>query len=117
MSTNPRYRYGMNWIRQEKRLALYMRDGFACAYCGRGVESAEMILTLDHVEHMGSNDASNLVTACFDCNIAKGRKRLTKFVRDERVLKRIAKLLARDLQKRLPEAKEIIRQRKSKEPF
>src|SRR5438128_11454104 len=29
---------GMNWIRPEKRLALYLRDGLACCYCGEAVE-------------------------------------------------------------------------------
>lgn len=32
---------GMNWIRKDKRLAIYMRDGMACVYCG---------LTLDHLK-------------------------------------------------------------------
>jgi 5-methylcytosine-specific restriction endonuclease McrA len=26
-------RQGMNWIRPEKRLAIYLRDGLACCYC------------------------------------------------------------------------------------
>ncbi|KKK72946.1 hypothetical protein LCGC14_2898780, partial [marine sediment metagenome] len=29
---------GMNWIRPEKRLAIYLRDGLACCYCGATVE-------------------------------------------------------------------------------
>ena len=66
-------RYGRNWIRPEKRLALYLRDGVACVYCGRSVEAAAP-LTLDHLRPVskgGSNDASNLVTACHDCNSAR----------------------------------------------
>ena len=34
----PEYQ-GMNWIRQDKRLAIYLRDGLACAWCGNGVEN------------------------------------------------------------------------------
>lgn len=67
---------GMNWIRQEKRLAIYMRDGLACVYCLKGVEDDE-ILTLDHLKVYskgGSNHESNLVTACKTCNSSRGTK-------------------------------------------
>jgi 5-methylcytosine-specific restriction endonuclease McrA len=66
---------GMNWIRLTTRLAIYSRDGFACAYCAEGAESGVgRGLTLDHVvpcELGGSNQPSNLVTACLSCNSAK----------------------------------------------
>ena len=39
---------GMNWLRPEKRLAIYIRDGLACAYCGEGIEDGAT-LTLDHL--------------------------------------------------------------------
>ena len=39
---------GMNWIKPAKRLALYLRDGLACAYCGDGIEDG-IRLTLDHL--------------------------------------------------------------------
>lgn len=61
---------GRKWIRDDKRLAIYIRDGFACLWCGRGVEH-DAQLTLDHYvcrEKQGTNEASNLVTACHDCN-------------------------------------------------
>lgn len=61
---------GRKWIRDEKRLAIYLRDGLACVYCGRGIEQG-VRLSLDHVVphvHGGRNDASNLVTCCTDCN-------------------------------------------------
>lgn len=64
---------GSKWIRPEKRLALYARDGFCCAYCGAGVEDGAA-LTLDHLvacELGGTNEADNLVTACLSCNSAK----------------------------------------------
>jgi 5-methylcytosine-specific restriction endonuclease McrA len=62
--------HGMNWIRPEKRLAIYIRDGLACAYCGHGVEDSAK-LTLDHVvprSQGGSNETQNLITACHRCN-------------------------------------------------
>src|SRR5262245_61842527 len=74
---------GMNWIRQEKRLAIYMRDGMACAYCGEGVEHGAS-LQLDHVlavERGGANEATNLVTCCDRCNQAKGDRQLAEFIR------------------------------------
>lgn len=72
---------GMNWIRREKRLAIYLRDGLACAYCGEGIEDGAK-LTLDHITpHCdgGSNEPSNLVTACHRCNSARGNRGWRKF--------------------------------------
>ena len=74
---------GMNWIRQEKRLAIYMRDGLACVYCGAGLEE-DVQLTLDHytpVSRGGNNDARNLVTACKTCNSARGKRTVRSFVK------------------------------------
>jgi 5-methylcytosine-specific restriction endonuclease McrA len=99
-----------------------MRDNFACLYCGTGIEQADIILTLDHVQHRGGNEASNLVTACFDCNLSKGAMSLKRFLREvvnpERALKRIKRALARGLEELLPEAKRVIAsRRKAEEPF
>jgi hypothetical protein len=66
----------MHWIRDEKRLALYLRDGMACAYCGDAVENGTQ-LTLDHLvprSERGSNEPVNLVTACFRCNRNRGAR-------------------------------------------
>lgn len=63
---------GSSWIRREKRLAIYARDGFACIYCG--ANEGETMLTLDHVlprELGGTHDGENLVTCCFSCNSSK----------------------------------------------
>lgn len=60
---------GMNWIRQEKRLAIYLRDGLTCAWCG-----AQRELSLDHVIPAiagGSNREDNLVTCCSTCNSSR----------------------------------------------
>lgn len=72
---------GMNWIRPVKRLAIYLRDGLACGYCGEGIEDGAK-LTLDHLtphSHGGTNDASNLVTACHRCNSARGNRDWREF--------------------------------------
>jgi hypothetical protein len=72
---------GMNWIRKEKRLAIYLRDGLACAYCGETLEDGSQ-LTLDHVRahsRRGNNDPANLVTACYRCNSARGNRNYRRF--------------------------------------
>jgi len=72
---------GSKWIRREKRLAIYLRDGLACAYCGTAVEDGAQ-LSLDHLtphSHGGSNDATNLVTACRTCNSARGNRSVAEF--------------------------------------
>lgn len=72
---------GMNWIRQEKRLAIYLRDGLACAYCGASIEDGAQ-LSLDHLRpasHGGSNDAANLVTCCSRCNSARADRPVAQF--------------------------------------
>lgn len=49
---------------------LYLRDGSACVYC-----NSRSNLTIDHVKPKcdgGSDDWSNLVTACRSCNKRKG---------------------------------------------
>jgi len=72
---------GMNWIRPERRLAIYLRDGLACCYCGEGIEDGAK-LTLDHVLPVskgGSNDAANLVTCCHRCNSSRGTRPVAEF--------------------------------------
>ena len=64
---------GSNWIRTDKRLAIYLRDGSCCAYCGRDA-SMGAVMTLDHViacERGGTNNETNLITACRSCNSSK----------------------------------------------
>lgn len=64
-----------SWIRRVKRLSLYLRDGFACCYCGRDLRTAEPHeVGLDHLTPQckgGSNDARNLVTTCRSCNSSR----------------------------------------------
>lgn len=69
-----------SWIRSERRLAINLRDGMACAYCGIDLHGAEPeTITLDHLVPRnvklayggGGNEASNLVTACKSCNSSR----------------------------------------------
>ena len=73
--------HGMNWLRPAKRLAIYLRDGMACVYCGVAIEDG-IVLTLDHLvahSHGGTNDATNLVTCCRKCNSSRGNRDWRKF--------------------------------------
>ena len=52
------------------RFNLFLRDAFACQYCGRGGD-----LTFDHViprSRGGRTTWENIVTACAPCNLKKG---------------------------------------------
>ena len=52
------------------RFNLFLRDGFACQYCGSMED-----LTFDHVtprSRGGRTTWENIVTACAPCNLAKG---------------------------------------------
>ena len=72
---------GMHWIRPTKRLAIYLRDGLACGYCGATVEDGAR-LTLDHLtphSRGGSNEARNLVTCCHRCNSSRGARPWKRF--------------------------------------
>lgn len=74
---------GMNWITQVKRLAIYLRDGLACAYCGASIAEGAQ-LSLDHIQPYskgGSNEAENLVTCCTRCNSSRGNRSVNVFVK------------------------------------
>jgi 5-methylcytosine-specific restriction endonuclease McrA len=66
------------WIRPAKRLAIYVRDGFTCAYCGTDLRNAAPAdVTLDHLlprSTGGSNSPTNLITCCRSCNSSRQDK-------------------------------------------
>lgn len=63
---------GSKWIPPVRRLAIYLRDGFVCQYCGTDLhESPAREVTLDHLAPQcrgGTHHARNLITACLSCN-------------------------------------------------
>ena len=66
---------------------MYLRDGLACAYCGKGVEAFNNgnRLTLDHLKPRsdgGQNETTNLITCCLSCNSRRGTKPWRLFARD-----------------------------------
>lgn len=61
------------------RFEIFKRDRFQCLYCG--ATPAQKVLRVDHVVPVvegGGNEASNLATACFDCNAGKAGVPLNK---------------------------------------
>jgi len=73
--------HGRKWIRDDKRLAIYLRDGLACVWCSVGVEQG-VSLTLDHVVSRsagGTHHENNLLTACMSCNARRGDRELIDF--------------------------------------
>jgi hypothetical protein len=64
-------------LRKSVRFAIFHRDGFTCAYCGR--RPPKVVLEIDHIVPIaegGTNDDTNLTTCCEECNAGKGRKLL-----------------------------------------
>ena len=65
--------------RQVTNTFLFARDGYKCMYCGRGQNEFKFreCLTRDHLIPLskgGTNDWSNVVTACSTCNTRKGNR-------------------------------------------
>src|SRR2546423_6769018 len=97
---------GMNWIRQDKRLAIYLRDGLACVYCGATAEQGTQF-ELDHVHAGSTNHQSNLVTACKNCNTRKADRPVRKFA-SQQVMRHVHRCTARQLTPFRTEAKKLI---------
>jgi hypothetical protein len=61
--------YRSSWIRPTTRLAIQLRDGLCCGYCLQDWSVAG--LTIDHIvarDSGGTNEATNLISACPRCN-------------------------------------------------
>ncbi len=57
------------------RFNVFLRDSFACQYCGGGYPAPD--LTFDHVvprSRGGRTQWTNVVTACTGCNLRKGHR-------------------------------------------
>lgn len=59
------------------RFEVFKRDRFQCGYCGR--TPPDVLLEVDHILPRaagGTDEITNLLTACWDCNRGKGSKLL-----------------------------------------
>lgn len=69
------------------RFEIFKRDNFTCQYCG--ATPPDTILEVDHVIPVskgGSDEVSNLVTSCFECNRGKRDKPLGESFIEEKEL-------------------------------
>lgn len=75
---------GGKWLWPITRLAIYLRDGFLCTYCGKNLADLPANQrTIDHVTPIalgGTNAAQNLCTACKECNDRKQDKPAQVFI-------------------------------------
>lgn len=59
-------------VTRRVRFQIFQRDGFRCVYCGATARTSQ--LHIDHVVPVskgGTDQPSNLATACADCNLGK----------------------------------------------
>ena len=59
-------------ISKSLRFEVFKRDSFKCHYCG--AEAPNVLLHIDHIKPVaggGTNDITNLITACAACNSGK----------------------------------------------
>lgn len=80
-------------IPKSVRFNVFKRDGFRCQYCGRA--APDVILHVDHIVPVaagGGNDELNLITACQDCNLGKGKTQLTDMSAIDRQRKQLDEL-------------------------
>src|SRR5690349_8785946 len=91
---------GSRWLPKWKRLAIYMRDNFSCAYCGRNLKDAPYReVTLDHLEcrvNGGNHNEDNLITARLSCNSARRHTPLAQFA-SKVAIRRIKRLIVKPL--------------------
>lgn len=81
---------GRKEIPKRVRFEVLKRDKFTCQYCGR--QAPDVVLNVDHITPVskgGTNDITNLITSCFDCNSGKSDIELSD---DSAVKKRKAQL-------------------------
>ena len=78
-----RHHIGGGWIRSDRRLGIYLRDGFGCVWCQMCLTGSHPNnVTLDHLlprEQLGGNESTNLVTSCKGCNVRRGLKTVAQF--------------------------------------
>lgn len=89
---------GGGWLKL--RYDILQRDGFTCRYCGRSPLQHEAVkLHIDHlipISQGGTNDPTNLVTACAECNLGKHDVLLSERVQKD-VQSRSQQLINEDL--------------------
>jgi len=65
------------------RLLVFERDNFTCQYCG--IKGTAETLGIDHILPIslgGVNEIDNMATACHNCNMRKGSRDLSDYLRN-----------------------------------
>jgi len=86
-------------LSKKLRFEVFKRDSFKCQYCGN--TSPDVILEVDHIKPVkegGTNDITNLITACGDCNSGKGANLLSDDSAIKKQHKQLEELNERRLQ-------------------
>ena len=101
-------------VRPDLRLAIYLRDRFACLYCGQDLHGNTLFttaeLTLDHLtpqKEGADNRPTNLITACRKCNCSRRDKPWKQFATGGAV-DRIARNRRRSIKRYRDVAKSLI---------
>lgn len=71
-----KYKY-IKYFPRLSKLNIFLRDQYSCQYCG--VQLTTKTATLDHIvprSKGGTNDWTNIVTCCKECNCKKADKTL-----------------------------------------
>jgi 5-methylcytosine-specific restriction endonuclease McrA len=63
------------------RLKVLERDNYICFYCG--IPKATHVDHITPVSKAGSDELSNLISACQNCNLSKGSKSVQEFRRKQ----------------------------------
>lgn len=86
-------------ISKKVRFEIFKRDSFRCQYCGNA--APDVLLEIDHIKPVkegGSNDITNLITSCEDCNRGKGARLIDDSSVIEKQRKQLEELNERRLQ-------------------
>ena len=73
------------YARCRQRFEVLHRDNFRCQYCGASPITGA-VLQVDHIVPVcqgGTDDSSNFITACFECNVGKSGMALTNMPNKE----------------------------------
>ena len=88
-SRDGKYQASGQWIRTDKRLAIYLRDRFTCLLCLRDLHGADPTdISLDHVKCQadgGSNEETNIYVCCRSCNCSRQDKPLSRVAGKETI--------------------------------
>lgn len=83
-------------LSKKLRFEVFKRDDFTCQYCGK--KAPDVVLEVDHIEPVakgGTNEITNLITACFECNRGKSDKKISDNATVKKQMNELEQLNAR----------------------